>query len=238
MADEIKGKYPSSLICRVNKAVGTSNYTVKLKVYNWSTLESEKEEEFTIGIGPVDGGVVGVYQTIYPDTYLTDVVVRNRPIDAHNLGLSNFFANCSSFKVLKINCDDSDVVISYGAVGGLAYAFYHCTALEEVYFSQHEEETTYPGLIDMFPGANYESMFEGCSSLTTIHGYFRMSEADFINCKDMFKGCTSLTGVKLTNGSGDHDINASLTVGDVTFDHAYEYLGLNADQFEIVTEGS
>lgn len=238
MADEIKGKYPSSLICSVNKYGGTSKYAVNLKVYSWSTLEAEREEEFTIDVGTTDDGIVGVYQTTYSDTYLTDTVVRNKPIDAHNLGLSYFFANCPSFTTLKINCDeDGDVIASYGAVGGMAYAFYHCTALEEVYFSQHAE-ASYPGLIDMFVNTNCESMFEGCSSLTTIHGYFRMSSADFTKCKDMFKGCTSLTGVKLTNGVGEHDINASLTVGGITYDHAYEYLGLNAGQFEIVTEGS
>lgn len=239
MADEIKGKYPSSLICSVNKAVGTSNYTVKLKVYNWSTLESEKEEEFTIEVGPIDGGVVGVYQVTYPDTYLTDTVVRGKPIDAFNLGLSNFFANCVSFTSLSVTDnnvggidENADVGVSYSAVGGFTNAFYKCTSLETVVFSSLRESGV------LVPDADCSSMFEGCSSLTTITGTLDFSEADYTKCKDMFKGCASLTGLQIKNGTDSHDIMASLTVGSITYDHAYEYLGLSVDQFEIVTEGS
>ena len=186
--------------------------------------------------------IIGLIQAAYPSVYQTITNVSELGTSSTlnlttNKGLRHLCANCTSLTEFNID----EVVLPTEGLYSNEYAFYNCSALTKVVVA--DKLAIGSGIFGTIIG---ESMFEGCTNLPHIYESYT-SDADnvlatidlsqsLVLCRNMFKGCTNLAGLKLKNGTGDNDIMAEQVIDGITYEHGYEYLGLTASQFEIVTE--
>ena len=230
---ELYTTYPYALVLGIRRdPVGSDIFKVTKQVYKFGTKVSEEDTEYEIPVGAPEEPVAGLIQASFPDTYNTITAISQlddgNKITITQRGLQYMCANCTSLESVVVK-DDFD----YSGWTGSAwinafsmhqYAFYNCTSLVSVDFDD---------LFTYVPGNNWgtcQSMFQGCSNLTTITTSNNKIQISLGGCKDMFKGCAKLTGLNIVC---DHDLSEAYTPYGSTevFTYGYEYLGLTAGQF-------
>ena len=128
----------------------------------------------------------------------------------HPTTMKEMFTNCTSLTTLNgiQNLDTSEVTSTYGMFSG-------CTSLQSLDLSNWVIKENFNG----------ESLFDGCTSLTTIMGIENWNINNFINMESMFKNCKSLTSITMPNFN---PIN-NCTINDLF--HGCE--SLTSDKFNI-----
>ena len=147
--------------------------------------------------------------------------------------LENAFINCVSMQSIDLT---TDIVTTSSEISYADYAFAGCKALTTVNLGDYFEGVynTETGTI-YASGLSFVSMFEGCSSLTTVTGTICVGfTGGYQPLKDMFKGCTNLRSANLDCGVIDTEdyvdlMAQNVDIDGVTYDYAYEYLGLSSD---------
>ena len=138
--------------------------------------------------------------------------------------LENAFTNCVSMQSIDLT---TDITSTSNYISYASYAFAGDKALTTVDLGDYFVDNRLALAV---------SMFEGCSSLSTIVGTIWIGAVDsWTALKDMFKGCSSLSSVNINCGYNNDPKYRDLMVEDVTiegvtYDYAYEYLGLTAEQ--------
>lgn len=228
MSDDLHN-YFSSLDVKVQKDQVTGEYGVTVDKYNLGTKTGQDSFNFDITPSPEPEVIEGIYQKVHRGTYGGDTYVRDRPLDLNtsgdNGGLQKAFANCTEMGMISVSWDVKNVT-----GGNHSYAFYGCRNLSVVNIYNRLADSS------LYDNCSYVSMFEGCKMLSTVIGLIDVSHVSYENLKDMFKDCHRLTGLRIKNGTGNNDILAeNVVVNGVTYAHAYEIMGLSADQFEVST---
>lgn len=223
--------YASSIDVDVEKSGDT--YTITTAKYQMGVKVSEDSSTFTPSGGGGGGGdepstdpfptITGIYQAAHPTTYKTDTSVQDAPLTLDPGGLTIAFTNCVALTSVDLTTDVT-VGTSFNSHHD---AFAGCSALTTVNLGT---------LFETASGATtFENMFNGCTNLTTITGIIDVSTASggVDALKFMFKGCSSLESVSLKVGELDLE-ETNVTVSGITYDYAYEVLGLTALQFSNV----
>ena len=116
-----------------------------------------------------------------------------------------------------------DAPVDLTGNNGLKNVFANCGALTAIDLSTDVSNAS---------GTDNSNAFYGCTALETITGTIDLTDVPYTGMKDMFKNCTSLTAVSIKNGTDDNDITAeNVEIAGVTYDYAYEILGLTVEQF-------
>ncbi len=151
--------------------------------------------------------------------------------------LEKAFTNCVSMQSINLN---TDITISSNKISYADYAFAGCRALTTVDVGDYFDIEYYEQTNEFYaPGLSFVSMFEGCSSLTTVTGRIDIGFVGSIQkLKDMFKGCTNLRRVEIGCGVKDTEnyidlMAQNVTIDGVTYTYAYEYLGLNSEYVSV-----
>lgn len=236
MAEDLRN-YPNSMETNVAKDA-SGDYNVTLTHYSFGAKVSERSQKFPVSGGSTDPfpSITGKYQAAHPTTYNTDTSVQGTPLTIPDSDFREYFTNCVSLTSIDLTTvfilpTSSDPY--YPIVHDFDHAFAGCQALTTVNLG----DTVGPW-DEGHPGSDapyWESMFEGCSNLTTITGTIDMSNLyEFAYTKDMFKGCTNLQSVtiKVTGGLANLNLmDTNITAYDGnTYNYAYEILGLTAQQ--------
>lgn len=226
--------YPVSIAITLHRdPPGGHIFKITKEVYQYGVKISEDVTDYEIDPSPEPDQIVGLIQATYPDVYntITSVAQLNDgvPITITQRGMYHMCANCTSLQSVDVKTDFDYSGWTGGYVYAFSrhqYAFYNCTSLVSVDFDD---------LFDYIAVENRwgecQSMFEGCSELTTITtSDNKIYINDLLDSKDMFKGCTKLTGLNIVCNT---DLSQPYTPygSTETYEHGYEYLGLTADQF-------
>lgn len=193
--------YKSSLETTVEKDSVTGKYTINTAFYTFDTKVKEESSEYDPAIPTPDPD---------PEPEPTPVTITGIYQQAHP---STYLTDTSV----------QDAPVDLTGNNGLKNVFANCEALTAIDLSTDVSNVS---------GTDNSNAFYGCTALTTITGTIDLTDVPYTGMKDMFKDCTSLTAVSIKNGADDNDITAeNVEVAGVTYDYAYEYLGLTAEQF-------
>lgn len=128
--------------------------------------------------------------------------------------LQGMFMGCTSINTISFVESNNYYVTGedgtkyYGTTLGkltdMSHMFEGCTSLEKVYFKDPPTNEPVQGdYLDTSHVTNFNGMFLGCKSLTTVDlKYLEVSSA-CVTLADMFNGCTALTNPVLSNANVD-----------------------------------
>lgn len=222
---------PSSYLGYVNiyteKDAVTGSYKVTLTQRKLGELISEKHYEFDLDEDPVVE--LGVYATLHPDTYLTDTTVQDPPLicgvgGGTLTGICFAFLNCKALTAVNAGDFVTNTTVSIDNTS----AFEGCTALETVDLGNYTDPS------DSWGQLIFTNMFKDCTSLTTVTGVLKITNASLSSLKDMFKNCNSLTSVTIRQNpdvtSNNNLFSENVTLNGITYNYLYELMGLTAEQ--------
>ena len=199
-------EYKSSLETEVTKDSLTGKYTISTSIYSFYTKVKEDSTEYEPEIIPTPIPE----PEPEPEPEPTPVTITGIYQQAHP---STYLTDTSV----------QDAPVDLTGNNGLKNVFANCEALTAIDLSTDVSNAS---------GTDNSNAFYGCTALTTITGTIDLTDVPYNGMKDMFKDCTSLTAVSIKNGADDNDITAeNVEVAGVTYDYAYEILGLTAEQF-------
>lgn len=258
ITDELFSK-SGTIGVQVSKDLDTGVYTLISRRYFKGNLISEQYTDFDphnyvpIDHLPEDTKGFGSIQMVYPDLYDKITSIKEltgglklsfygeQEYRAAN-GLGMLCANCTKLQHVNIK-EDFDFVIyerewsetdsQRFTLWDHRHVFYNCTSLQSVDFG---DIFVYKDANDNLRSRGHLGdcayMFAGCSNLTNIYPeYIYLNSDSFTHSEHMFDGCVKLSGLKFIKPYYNllEPFTHSLT--GITYEHAYEYLGLTENQF-------